>query len=304
MNKHSETPRTRSLIRTKSLPVLFIILQIIGVQSYAQLSAADKAKMDSRKILSKIQLAEADIKANDIKESVAIQNLDASKQDSLLWVAKKDRHNANPVIWDQGKKKPQAAIDFDNEKQVLLQEYDAIIKKSMAIRDDLGKVRQAKIVLKNELLTQKQLLKHKATELLVNQLFNASNCGPVPSEKSGSILWKAWLDCMFDGTRMNQPVLVNPANPGQMKVFANDPSAVIVPDNDPAASQKKQDAIRRMIEKSKQDNVPVQPLVVPSPTAGNSSSNSGSFSDALHNIFKNLTTQQSGKSAGVSSVRD
>ena len=127
------------------------------------------------------------------------------------------------------------------------------------------------------------LLKLKTFDVL--KYFNTVACGDMPPENASLIIWKSYLDCLFDG---NTSPYMDPVNPGGMRITPNDPG-IVVDESDAASRKAKEEAIKKILtEPPKKDR---KVMDVPPPVTNGSGDKPQSLSDKVKDAL-NLIMQK------------
>ncbi|HYM92918.1 MAG TPA: hypothetical protein VET23_02180 [Chitinophagaceae bacterium] len=286
--------------------IILIFCVCLFKSTWSQISEPDKVKKDVRSLLAQLQSAETAASAEAVKKSNLNEKMDIVKMD---WDAVNEKiriHNLHPVTYDLDKPKPADAIAYDDEKARLNTEQADILARGNKIDNEMADA-QSRIDSLGYVKSNLQAsIKLKSFDVL--KFFNTPSCGQMPSDEASAMEWKSYLDCLFDGTRRDNPDFVEPENPTGTNFFS-DPNAVVVPDYDPVAQQQKQNQIKKYLEETEKSKKPKQPIVVPSPEVNSNNQNGGSLSDKLKDVINNLkkkfsSTNQQKDPTNIAAVRD
>lgn len=285
----------------KAVLFLFILFLLFN-SAYSQLTGADQAKKAARVTVVKLQTAQTALGILEIKSSSVTKKLNKIEVELLALVEKINVHNRNQVTYDLDKPKPPNAIAYDIEKEQLNDSVIEITSRKTVLNTHMIYIQNTKDSLNFEIITLKSLLKHKSIDVL--KFFNTYSCGQMPGEIAAVSEWRSYFDCLFDGTSRNRTDFTDPVNPGRMTIVPNDLGTMVIPENDPAASQQKQREIKKLLEETEKNKKTKQPVVVPSPTAGDLNENGGSLSAALKSLIKQLRPVSPKAPTAISTVRD
>jgi hypothetical protein len=282
---------------------LFVFIQsLLFSNAYCQTKDAETAKKEARGTLIKQQSTQTALDAI-ITEGVSVtEKFNQAYNDSIAWYAKVALHNQNRGTYDPEKPLPAAEISFRNNAKLLAESFTEITGRRTNLRIQLEKIQGKKDSLNFEIRKFRALLKHKSIDVL--KFFNTYSCGQMPGENATVAEWKSYLDCLFDGTPRNRSGFANPANPGGITVFPNATGAIVIPENDPAATQQKQREIKKLLEETEKNKKPKQPIIVPVPQVGNSNENGGSLSAALRSVINQLRPVPPKTPTAISVVKD
>ena len=267
----------------KASILFFLVIGFACIRSSFASVNDTTSKREIQSLLARMQNTEKALQSATQKKEEVTTKLQTVQDDWTVAIQWQKRHDANPVHYDPEKPKPPAAIAYDDEAATIETTKSAIIARGQKL--DIENTRIA-----NEMdslhLVQTQargLLKLKTFDVL--KYFNTVACGDMPPENASLIIWKSYLDCLFDG---NTSPYMDPVNPGGMRITPNDPG-IIVDESDAASRKAKEEAIKKILtEPPKKDR---KVMDVPPPVSNGSGDKPQSLSDKVKDAL-NLIMQK------------